>query len=204
MKTGELSKRLDVAPSTIRFWASEYSSYLSESAIGLGKGASRVFSERDVKVLATVAQMRSQGLTHEQIVDALDAEQFVEHVPSSSPRERETERVRDGEQATTPPVTLVSIDQLHRALDQVQFLQMEIDRLIEERDLALITRDRDVSELNKRIAQLQGELGRAEGKLAMLERERKPFDYWLRIMAVVILIAVAVTATVVFLVARAM
>jgi DNA-binding transcriptional MerR regulator len=191
MKTGELSKRLDVAPSTIRFWASEYSSYLSESAIGLGKGASRVFSERDVKVLATVAQMRDQGLTHEQIVDALEGDQFVEHVPSSPAREEITQQ----------PVTLVSIDQLHRALDQVQFLQMEIDRLIEERDLALITRDRDVSELNKRIAQLQGELGRAEGKLAMLERERKPFDYWLRVMVVVILAAVTVTAVVVFLLA---
>lgn len=191
MKTGELSKRLDVAPSTIRFWASEYSSYLSESAIGLGKGASRVFSDRDVKVLATVAQMRNQGLTHEQIVDALDGDQFVEHVPSSPAREEVIQQ----------PVTLVSIDQLHRALDQVQFLQMEIDRLIEERDLALITRDRDVSELNKRIAQLQGELGRAEGKLAMLERERKPFDYWLRVMVVVILVAVSVTAVVVFLLA---
>jgi DNA-binding transcriptional MerR regulator len=164
---------------------------LSESAIGLGKGASRVFSERDVKVLATVAQMRDQGLTHEQIVDALEGDQFVEHVPSSPAREEITQQ----------PVTLVSIDQLHRALDQVQFLQMEIDRLIEERDLALITRDRDVSELNKRIAQLQGELGRAEGKLAMLERERKPFDYWLRVMVVVILAAVTVTAVVVFLLA---
>lgn len=193
MKTGELSKRLDVAPSTIRFWASEYSSYLSESAIGLGKGASRVFSERDVKVLATVAQMRNQGLTHEQIVEALDGDRFVEQVPSSP--------VRD--EVIQQPVTLVSIDQLHRALDQVQFLQMEIDRLIEERDLALITRDRDVSELNKRIAQLQGELGRAEGKLAMLERERKPVDYWLRVMVVVIVVAVTVTAVVVFLVASA-
>ena len=192
MKTGQIAKHLSVSPSTVRFWASEYATYLSDGATGLNmnKGATRVFNEQDALVLATIAQMRDKGETHEQIVSALDQGRLVNNVPSAP---------KQDEMQPRQTVGLVTVDELHRALDQIQFLQLEIERLTEERDLALIHRDRDVAELNQKIAQLHAELGRAEGKLAIIERERKPFEYWLRVMVVVILIAVVVTAMVVFL-----
>lgn len=152
MKTGELSERLAVSSPTIRTWCEIYKDFLADRASDTARGATRVFSEHDSLVLATIARLRSQGLTHEQIKQALQQGKLIEAVPAlSSPEEKQTRQ----------SISLVPISELSRALDQVKVMQAEIERVIGERDKAFLNAD----DANQRIAQLSQELGHAKGVL---------------------------------------
>lgn len=150
MKIGELARRINTPSNTLRYWCKEYGQYLSDGAKVGGLGTVRNLSERDALVLATIADLRSKGLSREQIVGAIEKEHLIESLPDEkTAEEREAQK----------SVALVPLAQLHRALDQIQVMQSEINRLIEERDKALIGRD----EASQRISELQHELGRARG-----------------------------------------
>lgn len=187
MKTGQLAKRLKVAPSTVRYWAGEYADYLSERATGRSKGSVRRFNDDDALVLATVADLRDKGLTPEQIHRALANGQRVDNVPELPTEE---------EQQARDSVALVPVSELNRALDLVRNLENQINKLEEDRDTLRISRDA----ANERIGELQRELGEARGKLQALETERQPATYWLRLLALVVLVLVIVAAAVVVLV----
>jgi DNA-binding transcriptional MerR regulator len=152
MTTGELARRLGVHINTIRLWTGEYAPYLSESAIGKGR-TRRNLSDRDALILATVAELRNQGLTHERVVEALDAGRLVESLPEAPSPEEIEARER---------VALIPVADLHRALDQIRVMQSEIERLIQERDKAQI--DREAA--NQQIAELQHRIGMLEGQVS--------------------------------------
>jgi DNA-binding transcriptional MerR regulator len=150
----QLAKRLNVSAATIRNWTDEYADILSAVTQERLKGARRRYTERDALVLATVAELRDAGLTHDQIMSALQQGRLVEELPPApTPEEEEARRA----------VALVSVSELHRALDQLRTLQTEIERLIEERDRALETRDAEAKDYNSEIARLREQLGRARG-----------------------------------------
>ncbi len=185
MTTGELARRLGVNSSTIRLWTAEYAAYLSESAVGRG-GARRNLTDRDALILATVAELRNQGLTHDRIVEALDAGQQVESLPDLSSTEEMEARER---------IVLIPIADLHRALDQIRVKQSEIDRLLAERDKALI----DWEAANQQIAALRHKIGLLEGQLS----ERQPSEFWLRVViALIVGMLIVLAIAVVFLSGR--
>ncbi len=190
MTTGELARILRVHVNTIRLWADEYHAYLSDTAVGRG-GARRVLTDRDAIVLATVAQLRSDGLNHQQVVEALDAGRLVEHLPDAPTAEEAAARER---------VALIPVAELHRALDRVSALQNEIEVIRAERDRGAIA----LEQANADIARLQHELGIAQGQLTTIENERLSTPVLLRLVIVLIIgLLIVGLLAVVFLVGRA-
>lgn len=156
MKTTEIAKRLGVSTNTIRNWCKEYATFLSADAKVSGSGTVRHFSDRDALILATISDLRNKGLPHEQISKALAENRLVETLPGAATPEEEHVRRN---------LALVPLAQLQRALDQMQVLQGEIERLTHERDRALAAREADTQKYTERIADLNRELGRARGLL---------------------------------------
>ena len=173
--TGELADLLKIHTNTIRVWCSDYAAYLSSGAGARTKSSSRSLSERDALILATIADLRAKGLSHTDIRVSLDNGNLIEALPvAPSPEEQEAREA----------VTMVPIADLNRALDQIMVLRAERDRLISERDSAVISE----REANTRINDLQREIGRLEGQIQAVNRG----DWWLRFIAVAILILAAI------------
>lgn len=186
MTTGELARILKVHVNTIRHWGKLYAAYLSDSAVGQG-GARRDLSDRDAVVLATVSELRASGLNHAQVIEALDAGRLVDHLPPAPTAEEAAARER---------VALVPVAELHRALDRVTTLQNEIESIRADRDRGVIA----LEHANTEIARLQRELGIAEGQLT----ERRPSEYWIRIVLIALVGMLIVGGlALVFLVGRA-
>jgi DNA-binding transcriptional MerR regulator len=156
VKIGQAAKRLSQSPNTIRYWVNEYGSYLSSSAQVKGLGTARNLTERDLLILATIADLRSQGLNRDQIEKAIVEGKLVAHLPETPTPETE---------AAQKSITLVPIADLHRTLDQIKTLQTEIDRLVTERDNAVTTQQDMAEAYTERIEELSRELGRARGML---------------------------------------
>lgn len=169
IRAGLVAKRLRNHPNTVRSWSDQYQDYLSTGATG----KSREYTESDVQVLATVRDMRSKGFNHAEIAAALKAGQLIDDVP-----EIETPEVEHARQQ----VSLVPMAQLERAFDQIKLLQVEIDRIREERDKAQIDKDK----ANEKIQHLEHELGIAKGRVQNII-----FSIIAVIIAVVITVVIA-------------
>jgi DNA-binding transcriptional MerR regulator len=188
VKSGNLAKRLEVSPATIRSWADEYSDHLSAQAAPDATGAARKFDDRDQVIMATVADGRNQGLNHEQIHELLNAGKTVEELPELPTEEEEQARA---------DIELVPMTELKRALDLARTYEIERDRLQAERDEAKAEtsriRDEALAEANRlrdEIARLERETGRLEG--------RQPVTFWLGIMAVVFVVVVLLAVAVIW------
>ena len=156
MKTGELAKRLDVATSTVRYWAQEYQEYVSEGAVGKAKGLPREFDEQDALVIATVWKLRSEGLSPDQIRGALKIGKLIDGLPDAP-----TPEVEQMQKAVVP----VPRPEYERALDHSKRLEADTERLTVERDRAIEQWQTDVTSLQERITQLSQELGKWRGML---------------------------------------
>lgn len=71
-KTKDLAELFAVAEPTVRAWCGEFEEYLSVNA-NPGEGRTRYYDDEDVKVLALVAEMKTQGKTFEDIHASLKA-----------------------------------------------------------------------------------------------------------------------------------
>jgi DNA-binding transcriptional MerR regulator len=190
MTTGELARILRVHVNTIRLWADEYSAYLSDTAVGQPLAKRRRLTDRDAIVLATVAQLRNDGLNHAQIVEALDGGRLLDALPAAPTPEEAAARERVG---------LVPVAELHRALDRVRSLQDEIEAIRSDRDRGVIA----LEKANADIARLERERGLIEGELNALKTERLPVRTMLQIAAVFLVgMLILVALAVVFLAGR--
>ena len=178
-RAGELAKRLDVHPNTIRSWSDDFESLLSQGAIGRAPGAKRRFTDDDALILATIADMRNDGIGFDDIRAAIENGKRVDVLPAL-PTEAEEEARQN--------VKLVPLPEYQRALDEVKRLAAQVDDLRVERDLAMAKRQEGVAELNEQIRTLERDLGTAQGQLRTVRYA---------------VIAVAVTAVAVLIVAVA-
>lgn len=178
-KAGDMARRLDIHPNTVRRWAIEYKSHFSPGAIG----KRRIFTDDDLRVLATIAAYRDQGISPAEVERMLAAGQRVENIPPP---------VTEAEEAARRNVRLVPVAQYERALDRIQQLENELDRLTAERDSAAL----DQQAITARIETLQRELGTLQGQVA----ERQPAAYWLKLLALAVLGALALGAALAVLV----
>jgi DNA repair exonuclease SbcCD ATPase subunit len=117
--------------------------------------ATRMFDAGDQIILATVAELRNQGVPHERIEEELESGWRVETVPPGNPPE---------EDAARQQIALVSVDRLNRALDEVKRLN---DQLEEAKQQTQVERGR-YEEAKEELTRLQREMGRLEGRLENL------------------------------------
>jgi DNA-binding transcriptional MerR regulator len=93
MKIGELARRINTPPNTLRYWCKEYGQHLSDGAKVGGLGTVRNLSEKDALILATIADLRSKGLNREQIVEVIENEHLIESLPDEkTAEEREAQK----------------------------------------------------------------------------------------------------------------
>lgn len=176
-KTGEIAKRINVHENTVRHWADEYRAHMSAGAVS----TKRKFTDDDLRVLATVADLRDKGIAPGDIAAALaDGKRVSELPPLPSP----------AEEAAKDEIKLVPLANVERALNEVVRLEAELARVIHERDLALEKRETDTTALNTKINALTSEIGELRGKLG----ERQSTRFWLIVLAVAVGLAVLATA----------
>lgn len=169
MKTRELAGRIGIHPSTLRVWCTTYAEYLSKSAVGRTTGINRELSERDCLILATIADMRNNGISHEAIVAIFQTGNLAK-VLSNVPTVAETGSI--------------SMAEFNHALGRVRTLEDERARLIAERDGA----QGDIREANRKMAELEREIGQFRGRF----EEIRWYDWWLKYIAIAVLILCAV------------
>jgi DNA-binding transcriptional MerR regulator len=188
-KTGEIAKRINVHENTVRNWTDEYRAHMSPSALG----AKRKFNEDDLRVLATIADLREKGIAPGDIADALTDGKLIAELPPMPTA---------AEEAARDEIRLVPLANVERALNEAVRLESELARVTQERDIAIERRDRDVTTYNERIAALTGEIGELRGKLSIIEKERQPALFWLTALAFAVAVAIVLTATVLILAGR--
>lgn len=145
----QVADSLGLSSTTIRIYSAKWSDYLSPAA-NPEAGQPRLYSDDDLAVLATIAALRDNQATADQIRDALDAGQRLE--PARPPLEH-TRTTAD--QAGQP----AAADQAQQAADRAA-----ASTAIE------IYRDR-VNTLEARADQLADRLIEAEARAAAAERE---------------------------------
>jgi DNA-binding transcriptional MerR regulator len=174
---------------TIRTWSGKYADYLSKNA----NAARRRYSFEDIRVLATIADYRQQGLSFDAIEQAL----------------KEGKRLADDEM---PPEPDIEDDEARAAVSIVRIpegdytLQLALlNKAIEERELELrevreqlASEKADKAKLQERVTQLEREIGLAQGELKGLDRERKSSAYWLTILVTIIILVIIIASGVVY------
>lgn len=175
-KAGDLGKRLGVHPNTLRNWSDsdEYQPFLSASAKGRAPGAKRRFTDQDAVVLATIAHHRNEGLRSDQIIKILESGQHT--ALPELPNAAEVEAREN--------VALVPLAEYNRALDTLRIKQAELERVIDERDNALLERaaaDARAADLREQIGMLKGEVAALRGAVA-----------WRSVAVLLVLLAVVI------------
>lgn len=170
---------------TIRNWANEFRMYLSPGAKP-GSGTARRFTEDDMRVLALVAEISSQGKPFDEAHAALAAGQRGE-LPDLSPEEVDVLMAGEVERQLSL--------QLHEAREVAQRLQDELDALrnvvqplrdetirlkaqVEDRDARIAGLTAELREAQERIMQLAEAKGEAyiKGVLDTLDRSGRLAD----------------------------
>ncbi len=72
IKIGDVVQMLGVSKSTVSNWVGEYEDHFSTDAAGKGNRRHRLFTEHDVSILHTIATLRKQGQSFEDIRATLD------------------------------------------------------------------------------------------------------------------------------------
>jgi DNA-binding transcriptional MerR regulator len=158
MKTGEVAARLNVTAQTVRNWKDKYADFVSPHLGQTGKGGTLFFNDKDVRVLATIAECKQQRFTHEEILKVLERGQNLVEIPPLPSDEEIKARAQ---------VQLVPVSEYLRVMDRVLGLEQERDRLITERDEA----EARARERQEAIERLQKELGLLQGQLKERNRE---------------------------------
>ena len=73
----QVARRIKKSPQTVRAWTNRYSAYLSASAAP-SSGDERKYTDADVLVLSTVAQLAAQGQRHQAIIPMISAGERIE------------------------------------------------------------------------------------------------------------------------------
>ena len=120
MKTGEVATRLRVSSQTVRNWKDEWAKFLSPRLADSARGIALMFSDKDVRVLATVAACKIQQFTTEQIRAVLENDDNLVEIPPIPSK---------AEQEARAKVELIPLSVYHR---ERQVLITERDRIIEE------------------------------------------------------------------------
>lgn len=207
-KTGELARALKVNPNTIRSWADIASDLLSPRATA----AKRTYTLDDGLILATIGELRSQGLSFEAIRDAIANGQRIEsmpHVPGRQEHERKQDEGIVLQSEYQGVLSLLDQERSYR-----QRVEQELERAITHRDklqqrLETETSDirqgwrSEVNTLNKQIIDLQHEKGIIEGRLQEVERQRPSVMYWLAVLVLLVMAAIFITTAVLVTMGRA-
>lgn len=192
-KTGHVASWLDQHDNTIRSWQRRYKSHFSKGA----NSGRRRFNDEDIRVLATIAQYRNEGLSLDTIASLLDDGKLiaVDDIPQEPTPEIEEARDNTEIVAIARDTYLLEVERYQL---QIETYKNEISRL--ESALNEATEDRD--NLQSKLMQVTGQYESAKAQLEIIQQERKPASWWLAIIAAVVVAVVVIAAVVVVFVSN--
>jgi len=162
MKTGDLSKLFGVNEATIRNWTEQFSGFLSNSARKINTGQ-RMFDESDMLVMATVASLRNENVSLEDIQHRLEAGERVEH-PGVANFGVDTRMV-----PAAAVEQIIDATELKTELAQVKAAYQQaleiLDRERVQHGQAREKFENKIDALQEEIKKLQREIGQLEGEL---------------------------------------
>ena len=165
-KPAQVARMTGISTSSVKVYTTRHTSHFSPGATP-EPGARRYFSENDAKVLAFIAHYTNQGVNHDEIAAKLaDGElSAFEWMPPATTGQDARQTSQEGPQQET---ALVLIQHMAAQLDAAT------SREIEQRDRA---REREEA-LQEEINSLQHDLGLAQGELAAIKSQARP--WWVR------------------------
>lgn len=139
MKTGELAKRLDIHPNTLRSWVDGNLEFFSQDAYA----ARRRYNRADVVLLATIKELKAAGMTAPEIQAELK-------------KGRRAQAESLAAEAMTPGIV---------ARADLEMVQARVHDLTTQLEAARA----DLEAEQARVTELVAELGQAKGRLIELQ-----------------------------------
>ena len=137
----------NISAPTVRTWSDEFSDYLSPSA-NPPANKTRYFTDTDIQVFATIARLRDERRTTDEIKEHLDRG-ILDNLPVELPKDL---------------LSIVSSDAGLQLVREIETMKQEIDKL---------KNDDEKIRLAEEVKQLNREIGRLE---LLLEQERTKKD----------------------------
>lgn len=169
----EIADMLGVSVSTIRKYEREFADYLEATPGVKGAGVPNLYSQHDVRVFLTIAQLRDEGVSYDdmlagELADALDSG-TIEFEP-----ERAQQRENDSQGAVIP------VEQHALLVGKYQATQEELGRALATLDTVrqlLLDVERQAAE---RLDEVQRQLVDAERRAAAGEATKEERDRLLK------------------------
>ena len=202
MTSTQLATLLDTSEDTIRRWTKDYAPHLSPSA-NPPKGEARVYTERDVRILAYVAALRNTGNSLKTIEERLETTDLdtLPAVPGweqPEPAMIPAEQVGIALEVVQLRAALRTAEQdRDRALAGLEEAKTEVVRLKEQLGQA----ERDQATSIEEITQLRIQLAQAEGKVAAIEGQLHAYSLGGRQLSPLVLIGLVLAMAVLLVVA---
>jgi len=166
MKTGDIVKLLGVSDTTIRRWIKEFEPLFSDHA-RQADSKHRSFTASDYLILATVKTLSHDNLPLAEIRKRLNEGYRVEDTSAA------TAGYEDGRMVPAAAVEqIIDASAIRAELDSTRMQLEYIRGELEKRDQQLVDRDTRIQELMQKNADLERQLGKAEGRLEEIERQR--------------------------------
>lgn len=170
MKPSEVSAQINIAPTTVRLWSNQFGQFLSASGAG-GGGRMRDFTDHDLRVLALVKSMKSQGQTADEIHIALTRMQANGWIalPPLPPAPVNVASVPMMPTAAAD----AALDTERRALlREIASLENRVDDLARQLADEQAARRSDLRELMQQVADLRAQLAEAQALNRLYEAGR--------------------------------
>ena len=159
----------------IRSYCDRFAAYFSSGATP-PKGTAREFTAEDVRLVGFIRAKTTEGLSHAQVAQAIDAGEAAEFTQGQAYPAADVEDVDPSSPAPAQPsptggalVTAAQTQALQTLLEDYRRREETIQARAEQIQAAAQDRERA---LHDQIAALQRELGKAEGELAALKSRR--------------------------------
>jgi DNA-binding transcriptional MerR regulator len=150
-RPGEVAKRLDIAPVTLRVWSNEFAAFLGDSAQRTvnadGKANHRIYSDSDITVLKRAGELLASGQTFDQVRRALA-------------------------EAGPPPVSIQTLEEIPRMLAQ---LQSSYNRELSAKEETISEQRSHIETLREENERKQAEIERQQAEIERL-RSRPLWD----------------------------
>jgi DNA-binding transcriptional MerR regulator len=181
----EVARILQVSRSTIRRWASDFYEYLSPTAQPAPPGDAyyrRAYSRDDLLVLWTIREESKRGATQDEIAALLAAGEVADTLPPDLPAPEDE------------PVEMVPLSTARVQIEALQARVTNLEMILEEARVLADARADRIAALERELGDARAELARAEGRAEIIESERRPASFWLRVLLAVALAALILGA----------
>jgi DNA-binding transcriptional MerR regulator len=190
--TSHVSTWINQHENTVRDWSKRYSAFLSPNA----NAGRRRFTREDVRVLATIASLRTTGLSLDAVEEVLKQGKFLQDDEMPTEPDPEAEEARKNIDMVYAPKerieSALAVQELQlvitRKEDELRQTELRLEEAVDERD-----------KLRTRVLELERDIAAAKARLEIIEQERKPFSWWLLLIAGIAIAALVIVGAVYFI-----